>query len=114
MEVLRNRKSKTLRLAPLFDHGLSLMCRCHTHAEIAAYDVMEDKPVQTYVGFRSAKENLNLIPADKMPALNPLQEEDRDLLLNGLEHVLPTLLLDKIWDMIWKRWCYYDDFCHSR
>ena len=28
--------------------------------------------------------------------------------------VLSQTLQDKIWEMIWKRWCAYEDFCHSR
>lgn len=66
IEVLRNRRKKTLRLAPLFDHGISLLCRCHTEEDIA-----------------------------------------------GLDNVISDALIEKIWDMIWKRWCYYEDFRHS-
>ena len=35
-------------------------------------------------------------------------------LLEGLDGVLSQTLQDKIWEMIWKRWCAYEDFCHSR
>lgn len=114
IEVLRNKRNKTIRLAPLFDHGVSLLCRCHTEDDIAAFDVMADRPVQSFIGSRSAQDNLNLIPPRKMPALNPLTESNREDLLNGLEYVVPQSLLDKIWEMIWKRWCYYENFCHSR
>lgn len=114
IEVLRNKKDKTIRLAPLFDHGLSLLCRCHTDDEIISFDVMADRQVQSYIGSRSAQDNLNLIPPGKMPVLCPLMESNRKDLLDGLEHVVPQSLLDKIWEMIWKRWCYYEDFCHSR
>lgn len=114
IEVLRNKKKKTIHLAPLFDHGLSLLCRCHNDAEIEAYNVMEDKPIQSYVGSRSAQENLNLIPEDKMPRLNPLQEKDKAIIMAGLDKVIPKNLQDKIWEMIWTRWNYYESFCHSR
>ena len=113
IEVLRNKKKKTVRLAPLFDHGLSLLCRCETPEAIEKYDVMADLPVQCYVGSRSAAENLKLIPADKRPALTPLKESDKTVLLEGLDGVIPRNLQEKIWEMIWKRWCYYEDFCHS-
>ena len=103
IEVLRNKNTKTLRLAPLFDHGLSLLCRCRSDEEFAAYDIMEDKPVQSYVGSRSTKENLSLIPDDKMPVLEPLDKSHRDFLLSGLTDTLPAAALDKIWDMIWVR-----------
>ena len=114
IEVLRNKKKKTIRLAPLFDHGLSLLCRCETDNAVERFDVMADQQVQCFVGSRSAKENLKLIPAGKMPGLKPLQESDRATLLDGLDGILSQKLQDKIWEMIWKRWCYYEDFCNSR
>ena len=113
IEVLRNKKEKTIRLAPLFDHGLSLLCRCETAEAIDSFDVMADLPIQCFVGSRSAQENLKLIPADELPKLNPLRESDKDILLEGLCGIIPQNLQEKIWDMIWKRWCYYEDFCHS-
>ena len=48
------------------------------------------------------------------PELTPLQESDRSALLEGLDGVISPTLQDKIWEMIWKRWCAYEDFCHSR
>ena len=114
IEVLRNKKKKTIRLAPLFDHGLSLLCRCETDAAVERFDVMADQQVQCFVGSRSAQENLKLIPAGKMPGLKPLKESDRAILLDGLDGILSQKLQDKIWEMIWKRWCYYEDFCNSR
>jgi hypothetical protein len=113
IEVLRNKKKKTVRLAPLFDHGLSLLCRCETPEAIDNYDVLADLPVQCYVGSRSTVENLKLIPADKRPSLTPLKEGDKAVLLEGLDDVIQRNLQEKIWEMIWKRWCYYEDFCHS-
>ena len=114
IEVLRNKKKKTLRLAPLFDHGLSLLCRCETEDAIAQFDVMADQQVQCFIGSRSAQENLKLVPSEKLPKLNPLKESDRAILLEDLDGVISDKLQDKIWDMIWKRWCCYEDFCHSR
>lgn len=113
IEVLRNKKKKTIRLAPLFDHGLSLLCRCETEEDIDKFDGMADWPVQCFVGSRSAKDNLRLIPKDQMPKLNPLKESDKATLMEGLSGIISQKLQDKIWDMIWKRWCYFEDFCHS-
>lgn len=114
IEVLRNSKKKTLRIAPLFDHGISLLSRCRTDEEIANYDIMEDKPVQCYVGSRSAKENLELIPKDKLPKLNKLKITDRTIVMKGLDGVISEALQNKIWDMIYSRWCYYEDFCNKK
>jgi len=114
IEVLRNKKRKTLRLAPLFDHGLSLLCRCDSEEAVDKFDVMADQPVQCYIGSRSVRDNLELIPADRLPELNTLKASDKTVLMEGLEGIIPLKLQDKIWNMIWKRWCYYENFCNSR
>ena len=114
IEVLRNSRKKTLHLAPLFDHGLSLLCRCMNDSQVEAFDVMEDKLCNNFIGSRSTWENLKLIPAEKMPALNPLRESDREIIMEGLDGIISGTLQDKIWEMIWKRWCAYEDFCNSR
>jgi hypothetical protein len=114
IEVLRNSRKRTIRLAPLFDHGLSLLFNCMNDTAVEKYDVMEDKLTNNYIGSRSTWDNLKLIPADRMPKLNPLRESDRALLLEGLDGVIPQNLQNQIWTMIWKRWCAYEDFCHSR
>ena len=44
IEVLRNSRKKTVRLAPLFAHGLSLLRSCPDDAAAAGFDVMADKP----------------------------------------------------------------------
>lgn len=28
--------------------------------------------------------------------------------------IISQTLQEKIWEMIWRRWCAYEDFCHSR
>lgn len=114
MEVLRNRNRKTVRLAPLFDHGLSLFCRCENEVALEKEDVMADKPVQCFVGSRSAKDNLNLIPAGKFPELCPLQKDYLPSLTAGLDVVIDNRWLDRILEMIWKRWKEYESFCNQR
>lgn len=113
IEVLRNKRKKSIRLAPLFDHGLSFLCRCQSEAEIAAFDVMADLPTNAYIGSRSTKENLNLIPHDQRPQFTPLEESHRSILFDGLDGVISDGLQDKIWEMLWKRWCFYENLCHS-
>lgn len=114
IEVLRNARKKSLRLAPIFDHGLSLLFNCHTEEEINQFDVMKDRAVQCFVGSRSAQQNLMLIPKDEMPALNPLQYTHKAYLLEGLDGIIPQSLQNKIWDMIWQRWKYYENLCSQR
>lgn len=113
IEVLRNRRRKSIRLAPLFDHGLSFVFRCETPEQLANEDVMADKPVQCFVGSRSSWENLKLIPKDKRPRLNALTEADRGVIMNELDDALPRPWQDKIWDMIWRRWLAYESLCNQ-
>lgn len=114
IEVLRNPREKTVRLAPLFDHGLSLLSRCESTAEMLRTDVTEDKPVQCFVGSRSSMENLKLIPENRRPHLHPLTPGDRAVLLEGLSEALDAQWLDRIWEMIRKRWQVYESFCNQR
>lgn len=114
IEVLRNSKRKTIRLAPLFDHGLSLIFNCQSIEDVNKTDVLEDKPVQCFVGSRSAYENLKLIPVDEYPSLNQLSESDKDILFDGLDDALPKIWQDKIWEMIWNRWCIYENLRNKR
>lgn len=114
IEVLRSADGKSLRLAPLFDHGLSLLFDCHTDEEIEAFDVMKDRPVQSIFGSRSVKDNLKLIPAGEEPEFNKLKQSDRDFLFEGFRGIISELHQDKIWEMIWKRWKYYEKFCNKR
>lgn len=114
IEVLRDPRRKTLRLAPLFDHGLSLIFSCHDAASAVAADPMEDKPVQCFVGSRSAWDNLRLIPGGVPPELPPFSEETRRTLFDGLDEAIGQEWLDKIWEMLCKRRSAYEDFCSQR
>ena len=110
LEVLRNPQARTLRLAPLFDHGLSLMFRAHNDAQVEAFDVMADLPVQSFFGSRSAWDNLKLIPPGELPRFAALREADRAALFEGLEDATTRSWREKAWQMIWRRWCAYEAF----
>lgn len=114
MEVLVNRSTKTVRLAPLFDHGVSFFSRTFTKEALEKEDVMDDKAIQCFVGSRSAAANLSLIPTDRRPLLIPLKESDRSILLGGLEDALDPLWLERSWEMVWRRWLAYEAFCNKR
>lgn len=114
IEVLRNTKNKQLRLAPLFDHGLSLVFSCLTESALNKFNVIADGRIQCCVGSGSASKNLKLIPKDKMPKLKALKETDKMVLLQGLDNILPNIWQEKIWNMIWQRWQAYENFCNTR
>jgi len=104
LEVLRSRKDKSVRLAPLFDHGLSFVCRCHDKSELKVFDVMEDRPVQAFVGTGSTLANIRLVPEDFINKLPPIDENTLDKVMEGLEDILGNEYLQKIRKMIRERW----------
>ena len=114
IEVLRDSKTKKVRLAPIFDHGLSLLFNSHTEEAVKNFDVMQDRAVQCFVGSYSAQQNLALIPKDKLPLLEPLRREHKTELLAGLNGIISPCLQNKIWEMVWRRWRYYEDLCNKK
>lgn len=111
IEVLRNRNNHTLRIAPLFDHGLSFLCSCYGDEEVQKFDVLEDRPCQNFIGSRSTLENLNLISEKSTVFQSKLRLEDKDILFQDLSGVLSKGHQDKIWNMLWARWCQYEKLC---
>ena len=103
IEVLRSSK-KGIRLAPLFDHGLSLVCRCRNREELEKFDVMEDRRVQAFIGSGSTLDNLKYIPKKILHELPELQEKDFACLFEDLEGILQKDYQDKIREMIQRRW----------
>ena len=78
------------------------------------YSVLEDKPVQCFLGSCSTVKNLDLIPKDKYPRVNPLQKKHKADIFAGLEQVMPPCYMEKVWEMIWKRWEIYEGFYDQR
>ena len=116
IEILRDSKKKALRMAPLFDHGISLLYQCHTEEDVEKVDISEEKRVQCYFGISgTTKDNLSLIPKDKLPIFaRGLEEQDRDYIFEDLDKVISKTLQDKIWHMIQDRWRYYESFRDSQ
>jgi hypothetical protein len=109
IEVLRDSKTKEYRLAPLFDHGLSLVYSCLSEDSVQKFDVMADKPCQNFIGIRSCLENLDLIRNEGFVFDRRLNETDKTYIFEGLEGILPDLYIDKIWNMIFERYKYYEN-----
>ena len=105
IEVLRNERGHTVRLAPLFDHGLSLIFSCMTDEEADKFDIMEDKRCQNFIGSYSCFENLSLISDLKTIFNGTLKPSDKAILFRDLDNVLSPVFIDKIWDMMYTRYC---------
>lgn len=114
VEVLRNKYKRQIRLAPLFDQGLSFVCRIHDPQGLEEYDVMEEKDVQSFVGGRNSKENLELIPDQWWKEFKLPDELGKDSLFYGLDGVLDDRYYDVIWQMITGRMEYVRSIRDSR
>lgn len=113
MEVLRSRKERSYRLAPLFDQGLSLYFAIHDEKDLENADPMADRRVQCFVGSGSAVNNLGLIPKERLRVPGKLRETDREFLFRDLSEALSPVYQDAIWEMIRRRWEYYESLCDS-
>lgn len=113
IEVLRNAKAHTLRIAPLFDHGLSLLYSCISEKDAAKFDIMEDKRCQNFIGGYSCYENLDMIRGCGELFHGKLKETDRNIIFHGLESILPEIFLEKIWNMIYARYKIYENFSNN-
>ena len=114
IEIIKSKGSRNIHPAPLFDHGISLIYSCKTDSEAKAFKPLDDKPVQCYVGSRSALDNLSLIPKSKLPRFKKLAKEDKKAIFEGLEGIMSKAFIDKIWEMIWKRWQVYESLQDNR
>lgn len=109
IEVLRNARAHTIRIAPLFDHGLSLLYSCISDDEATKFDIMEDKRCQNFIGGYSCYENLELIKDSRVIFGNALKPTDKDIIFEGLDNILSDVFMDKIWNMIYERYKIYEN-----
>lgn len=109
IEVLRNSRAHSFRIAPLFDHGLSLLCSCTTDDEAEKFDVLADRRCQNFIGETSCYKNLQLIQHKQDVFPNKLKESDKETILDGLHNILPETYLIKIWNMIYQRYQVYEN-----
>lgn len=108
IEVLRNSRKHTLRIAPYFDHGLSLMFSCHTDEDIKNFDTMFDLRCNNFIGSNSTEQNLKLI-VNKKVFKNRLGDSDKDFIFADLDSVISDVHIEKIWNMIIERYHHYEN-----
>lgn len=113
IEILRNARAHTLRIAPLFDHGLSLLYSCISDAAAMKFDIMDDKRCQNFIGSYSCYENLNFIKECGDVFKGKLKESDRSIIFGGLETILSEVFIDKIWNMIYERYKVYENLSNN-
>lgn len=114
IEILKNPASKTRYPAPLFDHGLSLLFNYRSDKDILAFDVLSDRKVQCFVGGNSTYDNLLLIPKGRMLKLPKFDMELKEYLFEGLDTIVSTVWIEKVWEMLTKRASNYENLRNSR
>lgn len=108
IEILRNSRARTLRIAPLFDHGISLLYSCSSDDEARSFDILADKKCNNYIGSFSCQDNLALLPKEKLFS-GRLQAKHKREIFDGLEDILSQTFIDKTWDMIYERYKIYEN-----
>lgn len=117
VEILRDKSKKSIRPAPLFDNGLSLLFNCKDEKSLSSFDWRADIPAQSVVGGSGRtllRDNLHLLPVEGNIFKGTLSEKERTFLMEGLENVMDSLWREKVWETIWGRWCELEDFCRER
>ena len=114
LEVVKGSDGR-LRLAPLFDNGLSLCFSTYNVKQLATVDPLQDIVSNNFLGTRSLEENLvSLVPSTL--AVGRLRESHKSQIAAGLapalegavEGVSGEAFLEFLWRMIWERWCVYE------
>lgn len=105
IEVLYKEKEKTYRLAPMFDHGLSLLSPYYKEEDILNFDIYVDRKVNSYIGTSSLDENILYVPREFFPMKKPNFES----IIKKLEGIAPTFYLDKCLKLLELRWKYLED-----
>ncbi|MCR4903772.1 MAG: hypothetical protein K6A23_13000 [Butyrivibrio sp.] len=109
IEILRNARAHTLKIAPLFDHGVSLLYSCTSDKEALSFNIMQDRQCNNFIGSFSCCENLQLIDKNNKPLSYKLKKDDKKILFDGMDDILSKAFLDKIWEMIYERFLFYEN-----
>ena len=108
IEILRNSRAHTLRIAPLFDHGISLLYSCDSDDSATSFDILADKKCNNFIGSFSCRDNLALLPKNKLFA-GKLKAQHKEEIFDGLETILSQVFIDRIWEMIYERYRIYEN-----
>ena len=119
LEVLKGRDG-SIRLAPLFDNGLSLCFSTYNVRQLREVNPLQDVACNNFLGTRSLDENLTRFVPAGLP-VGRLQEVHKEQIVGGLvpamEHAVEGAsaeeLLEFLWNMIWERWCRYESLRDS-
>jgi hypothetical protein len=113
IEFLYNTSDRSIRVAPLFDNGLSLLAPYTSDMPsskglIQKFKVFEDCPANNFLGSRSLSENLKMV--ENPVHVKKLVKSDKNVLFADIWNVLPRYHIEKIWEIICLRYSYLRKF----
>ena len=107
IEVLQS-KDGNLRLSPVFDSGLSFVFSCYDdERRVQEFDPLADVNANNFLGTRSLEENLHRFVGAKLD-VGSLKVSDKNVLFDGLDGVLSNSHIEKMWEILLKRWEVYE------
>ncbi len=110
IEVLYDSKTKKYRLAPLFDHGLSLLSPAYKDEEIKNYDILANKKVNSFIGTSSLEESIKLVPKEAFIHINI----NFDNLLNDITTNDNNFYMQKTKELLIRRWNELEDIFNKK
>lgn len=112
IEVLQA-KDGSLRLAPVFDSGLSFVFSCYAdERHVGEFDPLEDVNANNYLGTRSLEENVRRFVPHDIPVAS-LAPNDLDSLFIGLETAVSRTHINKMREIISERWNRFEEIRNS-
>ena len=107
IEVLHS-SNGDLRLAPVFDSGLSFVFSCYEDEQrVQDFDPFADVNANNFLGTRSLEENLRRFVGGNLD-VEVLKVTDKNTLFSGLEGVLSSYHIEKMWEILQRRWKVYE------
>lgn len=113
IEIVKTPSSKSLRPAPLFDHGLSLILE-NDFTKMDSFDITASKKVQCFFGSSDPSQNLLLIPKGRMPIISFSEEQFKEKLFSDLDGIVPASFLEKTFGLIKYRWNLYESIRNQK
>lgn len=110
IEVLYDNKTKKYRLAPLFDHGLSLLSPAYKDEEIKKYDIKENKKVNSFIGTSSLEENIKIVPKNTFKDI----KINFDDLFNDITTNDNNIYMQKAKELLIRRWNELEDIFNKK
>ena len=107
IEVLYNKNTKKYRLAPLFDHGLSMLSPSYLDNDLEIFDIKKERRANSFIGCENLFENLKLVPVEYFP-----KHLDINLIFKDFD--FNCLYLEKSKQLLEWRWKNLENFRDKR